>query len=341
MKIEPPADTPPMTGELLDGFQRSISYLRLSLTDRCDFRCVYCMAEDMVFQPRDQILSHEELVEVAKAFVSLGVTKIRLTGGEPLIRRGIVDLVRKIAGIEGLRELVMTTNGSRLATYAQDLREAGIRRINISLDTLREDRFRELTRVGSLAAVLEGIEHARSAGFDGIKLNVVPLRQRNFDEVVDLVQFAADRSLDISFIEEMPLGIIDGRSRLQEFCSSEDIREALAHRFTLLPSTHSSGGPARYWQVAGSSTRVGFISPHSQNFCGSCNRVRVTAEGKLLPCLGHEEATDLRAVLRSGGDTAQRLRTAIQSGVLKKPEAHAFSLAIAPVIFRHMNRTGG
>ena len=331
----------PSTEPLQDGFQRSITYLRLSVTDRCDFRCLYCMAEEMIFQPRDQILRLEELVAVARTFVALGVQKIRLTGGEPLIRRGFVDLVRQLADLPGLKELAMTTNGARLAALAGPLRDAGLDRLNVSLDSLQPDRFRAITRVGSLEAVLAGIEAARQAGFQRIKLNVVPMRNRNFDEIPDLVRFAVERALDISFIEEMPLGLVDDRSRAEEFCSSEEVRAELSSAFDLIPSTHSSGGPARYWQVAGTSTRVGFISPHSHNFCGSCNRVRVTADGLLLPCLGHEQATDLRPALREAADTEGALRQLIRAGIDKKPEKHHFVLTESPVIFRHMNRTGG
>jgi len=334
--LSPPSPRP----RLIDPFGREVTYVRLSITDRCDFRCLYCMAEEMEFLPRSEILSLEEIALVARAFVELGVSKIRLTGGEPLVRKGVVDLAKSIAEIPGLDALVMTTNGSRLATMAEGLRAAGVRRINISLDTLDPDRFRTLTRVGHLEHVLTGIEAARQAGFESVKLNVVVLRNRNHDEVVDLVRFAVARGLDISFIEEMPLGHVGDRVRGEEFYSSDSIRRDLSEFFELMPSTHDSGGPARYWSLAGHSSRIGFISPHSQNFCGTCNRVRVTSEGRLLLCLGNEHAVDLRGILRGDGSL-----DAVKSGILKaitmKPERHHFSLGEAPVILRHMNLTGG
>lgn len=325
---------------LTDSFGREVTYVRLSITDRCDFRCVYCMAEKMEFLPRKDILSLEEIALVAQAFVELGVSKIRLTGGEPLVRKGVVDLARSIGKISGLDALVMTTNGSRLASVAKALRESGVRRINISLDSLNPERFRALTRIGDLEHVLCGIEAAREAGFESVKLNAVVLRNRNHDEVVDLVRFAVTRNLDISFIEEMPLGEVEGRTRVEEFYPSDAIRKDLSEAFELSPSTHVSGGPARYWQVMGHATRVGFISPHSQNFCGSCNRVRVTAEGRLLLCLGNEHSVDLRPVLR-GGQSLDALKAVISEAMIFKPERHHFKLDPSPVILRRMNLTGG
>lgn len=325
---------------LIDPFGREVTYVRLSITDRCDFRCVYCMAEEMEFLPRSEILSLEEITLVAKAFVELGVSKIRLTGGEPLVRKGVVDLARSIGDIPGLGALVMTTNGSRLAPMAEALRAAGVRRMNISLDSLKPERFRQLTRVGELQHVLSGIEAARQVGFESVKLNVVVLRNRNHDEVVDLVRFAVERELDISFIEEMPLGHVAERTRGEEFYPSDAIRRDLSECFELLPSNHVSGGPARYWDVAGYRTRVGFISPHSQNFCASCNRVRVTSEGRLLLCLGNEHAVDLRGVLRESG-SLEVVKSAIKDALALKPERHHFNLGEAPVILRHMNHTGG
>lgn len=326
---------------LQDRFGRTVNYARLSITDRCDFRCIYCMSEEMVFLPRPQILTLEEIHQVCRAFVALGVSKIRITGGEPLIRKGAVDLLAQVGRLAGLKELVLTTNGSRLERFAPALKLAGVKRINVSLDSLRPERFAEMTRVGDLAAVLAGIAAARAEGFDRIKINAVILRDRNHDEVSELVRFAVGRQLDISFIEEMPLGRVDGHDRSTEYYSSDEIRRDLAREFELLPSTESTGGPSRYVRVAGTDTRVGFISPHSHNFCGTCNRVRVTAEGRLLLCLGNEHSVDLREVLRSGPPDDERLRSAIVAAMAIKPERHHFDIRAQPVILRHMSATGG
>jgi cyclic pyranopterin phosphate synthase len=326
---------------LVDRFGRHVDYVRLSVTDRCDFRCVYCMAEDMQFLPRREILSLEELLALAEAFVSLGVTKIRLTGGEPLVRQNLLWLARRVAALPGLRELVLTTNGSRLATLAVPLRDAGVRRLNVSLDSLQPARFREITRTGDLADVLAGIDAARRAGFEGLKLNSVILRGRNDDEVLPLVAFARDNGLDISFIEEMPLGEILEHDRASTFVSSEELRERIGERWPLTPTSDSSGGPSRYWRMPDSDTRVGFISPHSHNFCHLCNRVRVTVEGRLLLCLGNEHSADLRAVLRAHPGDGERLREAIITAMDLKPERHHFALDDSPQVLRFMNMTGG
>src|SRR5690606_6067940 len=250
---------------LIDRFGREVSYIRVSVTDRCDFRCLYCMAEDMQFLPRSQILSLEEIYWVCQAFTELGVTKIRLTGGEPLVRRDVLTLVEQLGQLPGLNELVMTTNGSRLETTAADLRRYGVRRLNVSLDSLRPERFRDITRTGNLDQVLRGIDAARGVGFERIKLNVVIMKGRNDDEVGDLVDFARRNQLDICFIEEMPLGQV-AHQRQETFCSSDEVRQIIGQRYELIPSSESSGGPARYYRLAGSSIRVGFISPHSHNF---------------------------------------------------------------------------
>jgi cyclic pyranopterin phosphate synthase len=326
---------------LIDRFGRRVNYVRLSITDRCDFRCVYCMSEEMEFLPRAQILTLEEIFATARAFVELGVDKIRVTGGEPLVRRGAVDLLRQIGGLQGLRELVLTTNGSQLEKTAAELKAAGVKRINISLDSLDAGRFRRMTRVGDLGQVLRGIDAALAAGFERIKLNAVVLRNRNHDEVADLVAYAVGKKIDISFIEEMPLGVVDGHDRAEEYYSSDAIRRDLEQHFELLPSTESTGGPSRYFRVAGTETRVGFISPHSHNFCGTCNRVRVTAEGRLLLCLGNEHSVDLKRVLRANPDDAGKLKQAIIDAMALKPERHHFDIKAQPVIFRHMNATGG
>ena len=326
---------------LQDRFGRRITYLRLSVTDRCDLRCVYCMSERMTFLPRERLLTLEELLEVSGAFVELGVNKIRVTGGEPLVRRNVLWLLRELAKLPGLRELALTTNGTQLERYADELRAAGVRRINISLDSLQPERFRRLTRVGDLGRVLRGIEAARHAGFERVKINSVILKNRNHDEVADLAEFAAAGGMDISFIEEMPLGWITEHDRLESYYSSDEIRRDLSRRFTLLPTPEKTGGPSRYHRIAGADTRVGFISPHSHNFCGDCNRVRVTAEGRLLLCLGQEHSVDLRQVLRDFPGDRERLRVAIAQAMTIKPKGHDFNLAAPPAIVRFMNHTGG
>ncbi|WP_421866918.1 GTP 3',8-cyclase MoaA [Motiliproteus sp.] len=326
---------------LVDRFGRTVDYVRISVTDRCDFRCVYCMSEQMTFLPRPQVLSLEEIEQVAQAFVSLGVKKIRLTGGEPLVRKGIVDLCQRIASLPGLEELVMTTNGSQLPKLAQPIREAGLKRLNISLDSLRPELFKELTRTGRLQQVLDGIEAARDAGFERIKLNAVILKGRNDNEVLDLVEFARERELDISFIEEMPLGQISEHARDETYCSSEEVRALIAQRYPLIESTSKTAGPSRYYQMADSPSRIGFISPHSHNFCHECNRVRLTVEGRLLLCLGNEHSFDLRELLRTPGTDQQVLKLAIIKAMDLKPEKHEFDLEAEPQILRFMNMTGG
>ena len=326
---------------LQDGLGRRIEYLRLSVTDRCDFRCVYCMAEDMTFLPRAQILSLEEIERLARLFVSLGVRKIRLTGGEPLVRRGIVDLCARISALPGLRELVMTSNGSQLVKMAEPLATAGVKRLNISLDSLDAERFKAITRTGELQQVLDGIEAARAAGFERIKLNTVVLKGRNHDEVPALTDYALSRGLDITFIEEMPLGEV-GRERGEAYCSSDEVRAMLSERYHLLDSTESSGGPARYLRVEGyPDSRIGFISPHSHNFCDTCNRVRLTTEGRLLLCLGHENALDMRRLLRQHPGDDAPVREALERALLYKPARHEFSVDGEVQVLRFMNATGG
>lgn len=326
---------------LQDGFGRRIDYLRLSVTDRCDFRCVYCMAEDMTFLPRQQILSLEELYRLARLFVGQGVKKIRLTGGEPLVRQGIVGLCERIAALPGLRELTLTSNGSQLCKLAEPLARAGVSRVNISLDSLQPARFRALTRTGDLQQVLDGIEAARKAGFARIKLNTVVMRGRNLDEVPALVDYALERGLDISFIEEMPLGDV-GRSRGETYCSSDEVRALIARHHRLLDSTEHSGGPARYVRPEGyPASRIGFISPHSHNFCANCNRVRLTVEGKLLLCLGHDNALDLRALMRRFPDDDQPLLDALHASLQHKPQQHRLDLSEEVQVLRFMNVSGG
>lgn len=328
---------------LIDRFGRRVDYVRLSVTDRCDFRCVYCMAEDMTFAPKQHVLSLEELHEIARAFVELGVEKVRLTGGEPLIRNNILSLVSSLGQLPGLHQLVLTTNGSQLQRLATALRQLGVTRINISLDSLQPRRFRQLTRHGSLDQVIAGIDAAIAAQFDRIRLNAVILKGRNEDEVLDLVDFALDRGVDIAFIEEMPLGLIDEHDRALSFCSSEELRSIISKKYSLAPraDNHDNAGPARYFHIGTGTNRVGFISPHSHNFCHLCNRVRVTAEGRLLLCLGNEHSVDLRRVLRSANYTMDALKQTIVSAMSIKPERHHFDLGATPDIVRFMNATGG
>ena len=328
--------------KLIDSFARQIRYLRLSVTDRCNLRCTYCMAEDMVFLPKAKVLSLEEMVFISQAFVELGVEKIRLTGGEPLVRHGVVELAEKLSKIDGLRELVMTTNAVLLKKYAQPLHDAGVSRLNISIDSLQPSRFKMLTRFGVLDDVLSGIQHARQIGFDRIKLNVVILKGINDDEVTDLARFALDRDLDISFIEEMPLGEISSHQRVNTQINSLTIREQLESVFTLTDANFSdpAAGPARYLQIANSNTKVGFISPMSENFCASCNRVRLTTEGSLLLCLGNEHSLDLRAIVREHPDDIDYLKKQIIASMQRKPEQHHFDPNDI-TITRYMSATGG
>ncbi|PMR68095.1 GTP 3',8-cyclase MoaA [Halomonas heilongjiangensis] len=326
---------------LVDGFGRAIRYLRLSVTDRCDFRCVYCMAEQMTFLPRARVLTLEEMATLCRAFVELGVEKIRLTGGEPLVRRGIGELVHEVGALPGLRDFAMTTNGAGLVKHARALRDGGLTRLNISLDTLDPGRFRALTRTGELARVLDGIRAARDAGFESIKLNAVILKGRNDDEVLDLVAFARAEKVDISFIEEMPLGRVTGHDRAETFCGSDAVRATIETRHALVPTTESTLGPSRYFRMPDSDSRIGFISPHSHNFCDACNRVRVTAEGRLLLCLGNEHSLDLRGLMRRHPGDRERLKAAIVAAMTRKPERHHFTTDGEVQVVRFMNMTGG
>lgn len=337
--FRPQANSSHSPGTLVDKYGRHVTYVRLSITDRCDFRCTYCMAEEMTFLPRSEVMSLEESLRVARAFVSLGVSKLRLTGGEPLVRKNVMWLIERLGALPGLDNLVLTTNGSQLDRFAAPLKAAGVRRLNISLDTLDRERFRRITRIGDLDKVLRGIDAASAAGFTRTKLNTVMMRGTNDDEFLALTRFAVERQLDISFIEEMPLGDIHDRSRT--YISSEETREMLGRHFELIPSTENSGGPARYWRIPGSESRIGFISPHSHNFCDSCNRVRVTAKGELYPCLGQNDALNLLPILRDGGND-DALRQAITDSMGIKPFGHDFTQQMdAPQVVRFMSMTGG
>ncbi len=329
--------------QLIDNFGRRVSYVRISITDRCDFRCVYCMDEEMTFMPREQLLTLEEIAFLVKAFCELGVEKVRITGGEPLVRRNVDWLIEQIGALKhttSLKELNLTTNGSQLPKYAEKLAAAGMDRINISLDSLNAERFRELTRTGELTQVLDGIDAAKQAGFKRIKLNAVIMKGRNDDEIVDLAQFAIDNDLDISYIEEMPLGQVT-HSRNESYCSSDEVLATLQKHFDLQSSIANTGGPSRYYQVAGSNSKIGFISPHSHNFCESCNRVRVTTEGRLLLCLGQEHSMDLRDIIRRHPGDLDKLKQAIIQSMDIKPKGHDFNIKEQPIIFRHMSVTGG
>lgn len=327
--------------KLIDQFGRQVDYIRLSITDRCDFRCQYCMAEDMTFLSRNEVLSLEECARIVKVFVQLGVTKVRITGGEPLVRKNALWLFEEIGQLEGLDQLVLTTNGSQLSKQAKQLYQAGVKRINISVDSLKPERFKNITRTGDLNKVLLGIDEAINTGFDGIKLNTVLMRGINDDETNDLVQFAIDKKIDISFIEEMPLGDVN-HNRESTYVSNVDTLKLLKSKYTLLPSTETTGGPARYWRVTDSSTKIGFISPHSHNFCESCNRVRITCQGELFLCLGQEDKIELMPLLRENPDNDQPLIEAIIHSMSIKPKGHDFDLQrTAPAVVRFMSHTGG
>jgi cyclic pyranopterin phosphate synthase len=327
---------------LVDGFGRAVTYLRLSVTDRCDLRCFYCMAERPDFLPKRDLLSLEEMERLATAFIRRGVRKLRITGGEPLVRRGVVDLMHELGrhiAAGALDELTLTTNGTQLAHHAEALARAGVRRVNVSLDSLSAARFAAITRGGRIADTLDGIAAARAAGL-AVKINTVVLGGTNDDELDVLVAFAHRQDMDITFIEVMPIGE-QGFGRSDQFLPLAQVRERLARRFTLVPSLHRSGGPARYWQVAETGRRLGFIAATSCNFCAACNRVRVTATGRLETCLGHEGGIDLRAPLRLD-PTGRDLDTAIDAAVAAKPAGHAFAQAwTRPATRRGMHVTGG
>lgn len=328
---------------LVDTFKRSISYLRLSVTDRCDLRCAYCMPEKMTFLPKKEVLTLEELYELASGFIDRGVTKIRITGGEPLVRRDIIGLFdslgRRIGS--GLEELTLTTNATQLAQHADALAKAGVRRVNVSLDTLDRDRFARLTRRDALPQVLEGIAAAKEAGLH-VKLNAVALKGMNEDELPDLIAWGHAQGHDVTLIEVMPLGDVE-EERLDQFLSLALVRERLEQRWTLTDSDHASGGPARYVDIAETGGRLGLITPLTGNFCAGCNRLRVTATGQLYPCLGGSERVDLRAALRSD-DPARNLADALAQAMMIKPEKHNFRIdtrGAEPAQARHMSMTGG
>ncbi len=330
---------------VIDPFGRSITYLRVSVTDRCDFRCIYCMAEDMTFLPKAEILTLEELDRLCSAFVRLGVRKLRLTGGEPLVRKNVMSLVRGLSrhlGSGALDELTLTTNGSQLPRFAGELAAAGLRRVNVSLDTLDARKFAAITRWGRLEQVLDGLAAAKSAGLQ-VKINTVALKGVNEEELDSLIEWCGAEGFDLTLIEVMPMGDIGVENRLDQYLPLSLVRARLARRWTLEEIDYRSGGPARYVRIAETGRRLGFITPLTHNFCESCNRVRLTCTGTLYMCLGQEDSADLRAPLRAGADEAG-LESAIRAAIARKPKGHDFIIDrrhTAPAVPRHMSLTGG
>src|SRR5439155_1444400 len=334
------SDAPAISAPMIDGFGRRISYVRMSVTDRCDLRCRYCMAEKMTFLPRKDVLSLEEIVELADIFIARGVRRIRLTGGEPLVRKGIDWLIPELGKRigSGLDELTMTTNGTQLARYAEMLFDAGIRRINVSLDSRQGERFRHITRRGDLGQFLGGIEGAAAAGLK-IKINMVALKGLNEDEIGPMLRWCAGRGLDLTLIETMPLGDVE-EDRVEHYLPLSAVQAKLEREFRLIPSLARTGGPARYYEVEGLGVRLGFITPLTHNFCEGCNRIRVAATGTVFGCLGHDQKVELREVLRSGG--AEAVNAALVRLLAGKPKGHDFRIeAAAPAVERHMSVTGG
>ena len=332
------------TKPLLDPYGRAISYLRVSVTDRCDFRCVYCMAENMTFLPKSELLSLEEIEVLCRRFMAFGTRKIRLTGGEPLVRRNIIALIQNLgAEVEkgNLDEITITTNGSQLANMAEALYGAGVRRVNVSLDTLNADKFRTITRRGDLAQVLNGIRTAQKVGL-AVKINAVALKNFNEDELGDMLAWCGDAALDMTVIEVMPMGELDGVYRHDQYLPLSELRTRLSQRFTLQEIDYRTGGPARYVRIAETGRKLGFITPMTHNFCESCNRVRVTCTGMLYMCLGQDDHANLRDALRGGG--AEALDAAICDAIARKPKGHDFIIDRThdkPATARHMSVTGG
>ena len=330
-------DTPP--SDLVDSFGRRITYVRLSVTDRCDLRCRYCMAERMQFLPKREILTLEEMAALGELLIARGVRKIRLTGGEPLVRKGVMELVRTLGRRvgSGLDELVLTTNGTRLERFAGELRDAGIERINVSLDSLKPERFGHITRGGNLGQVLRGIDAALTAGL-AVKINMVALAGINEDEIEDMLRWCAAMAMDLTLIETMPLGEVE-EDRTDHYLPLDAVRRRLEDRFSLVPSSRQTGGPARYFEVEELRTRLGLITPLTNNFCDGCNRIRIAATGTVYGCLGHDQKVELRDALRSGGGrSVDDLLDRLLAG---KPKRHDFRIGGAPAVARHMSVTGG
>ncbi len=334
-----------MNTPLIDPFARPISYLRVSVTDRCDFRCVYCMAENMTFLPKAELLTLEELDRLCSTFIRLGVRKLRVTGGEPLVRKGIMTFFRTMKrhlDSGALDELTLTTNGSQLGRFAQELVDCGVRRVNVSLDTLDEAKFARITRWGRLSQVLDGIEAAQRAGLR-VKINAVALKGVNEDELFEMVEWCAARDMDLTFIEVMPMGDLGEEDRIDQFWSLRDLRSQLSGTYTLHDLAERTGGPASYVRLQETGSKVGFITPLTHNFCESCNRVRVTCTGELFMCLGQEDRADLRAPLRASSDDGA-LERAIREAISRKPRGHDFDYSrqhVAGQVSRHMSHTGG
>ncbi len=335
-----------MTAPLIDPFARPITYLRVSVTDRCDFRCVYCMSENMSFLPKKELLTLEELDRMCTTFIGMGVKKLRITGGEPLVRKGIMtffDAMTRHLDSGALSELTLTTNGSQLGRFAKDLFAAGVRRVNVSLDTLDQDKFAAITRWGRLPQVLKGIEAAQDAGLR-IKINAVALKGFNEDELPAITEWCADQDMDLTWIEVMPMGDIGNENRLGQYWSLKDVRRAYESGYTVTDLDERTGGPARYVRLAQTGQKIGFITPLSHNFCESCNRVRLTCTGEMFMCLGQEDNADLRAALRDNPDTEEPLREAIRAAISRKPRGHDFDYSRQRAdgqMSRHMSHTGG
>ena len=335
-----------MAPRLIDPFARAITYLRVSVTDRCDFRCVYCMAENMTFLPKKELLTLEELDRMCSAFIGLGVEKLRITGGEPLVRKGIMTFFNSMSrhlDSGALQELTLTTNGSQLARYADDLYAAGVRRVNVSLDTLDEDKFARVTRWGRLPQVLNGLDAAQRAGLR-VKINAVALKGFNEDELFTMTEWCASRGMDLTWIEVMPMGDLGNEDRVGQYWSLKDVRTMLAEHYTVTDLAERSGGPARYVRLEETGQKIGFITPLSHNFCESCNRVRMTCTGELYMCLGQEDRADLRAPLRDSPEDDAPLIAAIHKAIGLKPKGHDFDYSRQRAdgqVSRHMSHTGG
>ena len=335
-----------MTAPLIDPFQRAINYLRVSVTDRCDFRCVYCMSEDMTFLPKKDLLTLEELERMCSTFVRLGVEKLRITGGEPLVRRGIMTFFQSMGKhleTGALKELTLTTNGSQLHRFADELYAAGVRRVNISLDTLDPDKFKRVTRWGRLENVIRGIDAAQKAGLR-VKINAVALKGFNEDEMIPITQWCAERDMDLTWIEVMPMGDMGEEDRIGQYWSLNDLRKELAKSYTMTELAERTGGPARYVRLEETGQKIGFITPLTHNFCESCNRVRLTCTGELFMCLGQEDNADLRAALRNHPGDDAALEEAIRAAIALKPKGHDFDYSRQTVdgrVSRHMSHTGG
>ena len=327
--------------QLTDQFNRKINYIRISVTDRCDFRCIYCMSEQMKFLPKKELLTLEEINRIASIFISMGVEKIRITGGEPLVRKNIDTLFNNLSKNKDLKELTLTTNASQLMKKAEMLKASGIKRINISLDSLNPLNFKKMTRTGDLSNVLDGIEHAINIGLKQIKLNTVIMRGINDHEIFDLVEFAIKKNIDISFIEEMPLGDT-AFSRKSTFTSNDEVLKKIKANYLIDKIDYRTGGPAEYWQILSTKSRIGLISPHSHNFCEECNRVRISCKGELFLCLGQDDKIELMPLLRKYPNNDQPIKDAILNSMKIKPKSHEFNLEQnKPAVVRFMSHTGG